>query len=122
MLVSAQDSRSVEPASLAGRYVDAARLLEPLFSSISCTVFRAGKHTFSPDWQLAPVALPHYRFFIGVSGAAEFVVGGAPHRLEPCGVILVPPQVVHQARPAADSSVVAYVIEFEARLHGILDV
>ncbi|MGH2353618.1 MAG: AraC family transcriptional regulator [Chloroflexota bacterium] len=99
-----------------------------LFSSISCAVFAAGHHTFSSSWRLAPGAVPHYRLFIATSGGASFVVGGAPHTLEAGGVVLIPPHTIHQARHARRTRhapagpLAAYVIDFDAKLHGILDV
>ena len=93
-----------------------------LFTSISCAVFAAGRYAFPPNWSLNPGAIPHYRLFVATAGRATFVVGGAAHTLEAGGVILVPPHVSHHARQDRASPLSAYVIDFEAKLHGILDV
>ena len=102
--------------------VEAPGEVDRLFSTISCAVFAAGRYTFAPGWRLAPVAVPHYRLYIAVGGHASFLIGGRSHTLAAGGVILVPPGTRHEARhhPAAPLS--AFVIDFDARLHGILDV
>ncbi|HET7768187.1 MAG TPA: AraC family transcriptional regulator [Chloroflexota bacterium] len=93
-----------------------------LFTSISCAVFAAGRYAFPPNWRLNPGAIPHYRLFVATAGRATFGVGGATHVLEEGGVILVPPHVTHHARQDRARPLTAYVIDFEAKLHGILDV
>src|SRR5687768_4117873 len=92
------------------------------FTSISCAVFAAGRYAFPPNWRLNPGAIPHYRLFVATAGRSTFVVGGATHTLEEGGVILVPPGVTHRASHNRSDPLSAYVIDFEAKLHGILDV
>ena len=92
------------------------------FTSISCAVFAAGRYAFPPNWRLNPGAIPHYRLFVATAGRATFVVGGATHTLESGGVILVPPRTIHRAQHNRRDPHTAYVIDFEAKLHGILDV
>lgn len=101
---------------------DTADSVDRLFSSISCEVFAAGRYAFAPAWRLAPVAVPHYRLYVATGGHASFLIGGRAHTLAAGGVVLVPPDTPHEARhhPAAPLS--AMIIEFDARLHGILDV
>ncbi len=96
--------------------------IDQFFTSISCAVFAAGRYTFPPDWRLSIGSVPHYRLFVATSGRASFLVGGVNHALEPGGVILVPPHVIHQARHDPAAPLTTYVIDFEAKLHGILDV
>ena len=92
------------------------------FTSISCAVFAAGRYAFPPNWRLNPGAIPHYRLFVATAGRATFVVGGATHTLEDGGIILIPPGTTHRAGHDRSAPLSAYVIDFEARLHGILDV
>ncbi|HEU5315333.1 MAG TPA: AraC family transcriptional regulator [Chloroflexota bacterium] len=95
---------------------------DELFSSIRCTVLAAGQYAFAPGWRLARTSAPHYRMFVATDGAASFSIGDRSHALAAGGVVLVPPHTPHEARhhPAAPLS--AYVIDFEAKLHGVLDV
>src|SRR5688572_5176515 len=92
------------------------------FTSISCAVFAAGRYTFPPNWRLNPGSIPHYRLFVATGGQASFVVGATSYTLSAGSVILVPPNTTHRARHDPASPLTAYVIDFEAKLHGILDV
>jgi AraC family transcriptional regulator, arabinose operon regulatory protein len=93
-----------------------------LFSSISCAVLSAGHYTFPPNWHLPRSAVPHYRLFVALSGRASFVIGGTRYTLANGGVLLIPPATAHEAHQDPTSPLTAYVIDFDARLHGILDV
>jgi AraC-like DNA-binding protein/quercetin dioxygenase-like cupin family protein len=96
--------------------------LDDVFASIACAVFGAGRYSFPPDWRLPPGSIDHYRLFIALRGAAGVAVGEEWHPLAAGGVILVPPHVPHQARNDPAAPLTAYVVDFEARLHGVLDV
>jgi AraC-like DNA-binding protein len=96
--------------------------LDDVFASIACAVFGAGRYSFPPDWRLPPGSIDHYRLFIALRGAAGVAVGESWHRLSAGGVLLVPPHVPHQARNDPATPLTAYVVDFEARLHGVLDV
>jgi AraC family transcriptional regulator, arabinose operon regulatory protein len=93
-----------------------------LFSSISCAVLSAGHYAFPPNWHLPRSAVPHYRLFVALEGRASFMVNGERYALSAGGVLLVPPQIAHEARQDQSAPLTAYVIDFDARLHGILDV
>ncbi len=105
-----------------GRAQGSAGALDDVFASIACAVFGAGRYSFPPDWRLPPGSIDHYRLFIALRGAAGVAVGEKWHRLTAGGVILVPPHVPHQARNDPAAPLTAYVVDFEARLHGVLDV
>jgi AraC family transcriptional regulator of arabinose operon len=118
----AAPGRSVAPAPLRATAVDADRTLDAVFSSIACAVLGAGRYSFSPDWRLAPGTSEHNRLLVAVRGAADVRVAGTWYRLAPGDVLLVPPHAVHEARNDPQSPLTAYVVDFEARLHGVLDV
>ena len=110
------------PARFRAAAVDAGRSLDAVFSSIACAVLGAGRYSFSPDWRLAPGTVEHNRLLVAVRGAADVRVAGAWYRLAPGDVLLVPPRTSHEARNDPQSPLTAYVVDFEARLHGVLDV
>jgi|GEM_PF-6399034 quercetin dioxygenase-like cupin family protein len=95
---------------------------EALWSSVTCTLFRAGYWDCPPDWQLRERIMPDYILFICVSGGADFVVGGRPYRLEPGAVLLAPPQVPQVGRHDPLHPLRVYAVHFAARLYGLLDV
>lgn len=96
--------------------------MEPLFSTISCSVLAAGHYGFPPDWRLDRGAVLHSRLFVVTGGHAVFTVDGASYSVEAGGIILVPPRTMHQVQHDPLATLSAYVIDFEAKLHGILDV
>ena len=98
------------------------RTLDGLFSSISCTVLSACQEHLPPHGRLARGAADHYRLYVGLSGTAAFAVDQQTHRLAPGGVILIPPGAAHEASPDSPALLAVIVIDFVARLHGIIDV
>jgi AraC-like DNA-binding protein len=96
--------------------------LDALFSSISCTVLGAAQERLPRHARLSRGPEPHYRLYVCLEGAADLQVGGEPHRLAPGGVILVPPGATHQLSPTSVTPLGIYVVDFVARLHGIIDV
>jgi AraC-like DNA-binding protein len=114
-------SDAAPPASDTRQHTDEPGRL-PVFSSISCTVLDAGRHAYPPTWRLAPVTTAHYRLFVAVAGRAAFRVGEQPYRLEAGAVLLVPPRALLEARQDPDQPLDAFVIDFEARLYGLIDV
>ena len=101
---------------------DPERPLDPVFSSIACAVLGAGRYSFSPDWRLPPGAIEHNRLLVALRGAADVRVAGVWYRLAPGDVVLIPPRTAHEARNDPQAPLTAYVVDFEARLHGVLDV
>ncbi len=98
------------------------RSLDTLFSSISCTVLGATQERLSQPARLVRGPLTHYRLYVCLDGAAEVLVDRQPHRLVPGSVVLVPPGVPHEVCRESAAPLTAYVIDFVARLHGIIDV
>ena len=95
---------------------------EALWSSVTCTLFRAGYWDCPGDWQPCERIMPNYILFICVSGGADFVLGGRPYRLDPGTVLLAPPQVPQAGRHDPLHPFHVYAVHFAARLYGLLDV
>jgi len=100
----------------------AAGTSEALWSSVTCTVFRAGYWECTPDWEQPERIMPTYILYVCVSGGADFVVGKRPYRLEPAAVLLAPPQIRHEGRHDPLRPFHVYVMHFTARLYGLFDV
>ena len=95
---------------------------EGLWSSVTCTLYRAGYWECAADWHLRERIMPNYILFMCVSGGADFLLGGRPHRLEPGAVLLAPPQVPQEGRHDPTHPLRVYAVHFAARLYGLLDV
>jgi AraC family transcriptional regulator, arabinose operon regulatory protein len=66
--------------------------------------------------------VPEHWLTICVGGGADFLIGGRPYRLEPGGLLLVPPHVHRQARHDPADPLRVYTLRFTARLYGVLDI
>jgi AraC family transcriptional regulator, arabinose operon regulatory protein len=95
---------------------------EALWSSVTCTSFRAGYWDCAPDWWLRERIMPNYILFICVSGGADFILGGRAYRLEPGAVLLAPPHVPQEGRHDPRHPLSVYAVHFAARLYGLFDV
>jgi len=95
---------------------------EALWSSVTCTVFRAGYWACTPDWRLRERTMPNYILFICVAGGADFVLGGRAYRLDPGAVLLAPPHVSQEGRHDPLHPFHVYAVHFAAHLYGMFDV
>lgn len=95
--------------------------LETLLSSVVCRVLRAGWFPCPPEWRLLERVMPNSILFVCVGGAADFVIGGHPYRLEAGGVVLAPPNTPQTAHHHPADPLHVYAIHFVARLYGVLD-
>lgn len=96
--------------------------LDGLVTNLRCALVRAGWFPCEPHWHHPRKALPHYTALLCVAGGADYLVGETPYRLEPGGVLLLPPHVLregHHHDPANPLRI--YVVHFFARLYGVLD-
>ena len=55
--------------------------LEDLLGSVTCAVRLAGAYRFAGAWEVSTRITQHHILCVGVSGAADVVVGNERHRL-----------------------------------------
>lgn len=94
---------------------------DDIFSSIACTVYAAARRYFPGGYRSAADVTAHHRLFVALDGGALVTVDDEPHALSAGGIVLVPSGKAHALAVEADPLDV-YVIDFDARLHGVLDV
>jgi AraC-like DNA-binding protein len=100
----------------------AIRSLESVFSTISCVVHRAARTSVPAGAPRVSACAAHYRLYVAEAGAADVLLRNVAHRLEAGSIVLVPPGVPHEVLPDAAQPLTTYVIDFDARLHGVIDV
>lgn len=101
--------------------VDAQDTLEGLLGSVTVTLLRAGWFPLEPHWRMLGRTDPICRLWLCVGGAADFVVDGVPYRLEPGGLLLIPAGASRAATHSPTNPLRVYVLQFSARLFGVLD-
>ena len=94
---------------------------ETLFSTVSCSVVRAGWFRCDPEWQLPERVMPDHILWICVGGGADLVLGDAKHRLEPGCALIAPPHVRQRGAHDPRNPLEVYSVHFVARLYGVLD-
>lgn len=95
--------------------------VEPIIASLSCSVLNAALQRFGPEWQPPERQPAHYTLLLCTEGSAEFVVDGQTAPLQPGGLLLLPPGAT-LGRQAPLAPFTGCVIDFAAKLDGLLDV
>ena len=112
------------PAALPAAADGAGPVGDEIFASITCTILSATKQVLPLGWRLPRQAVAHCRVFICLSGQATFIVGDQPHSISPGELMLVSPHVPLEGTDSSQSHkerFSAYIIDFTARLYGVLD-
>lgn len=95
--------------------------LEDLLGSVSCTVRLAGAYRFAGAWNVPMRVTPHHILCIGVSGAADVVVGNECYRLACNTLVLTPPHIPQSFTKVSESDLCFYTVHFSATVYGVLD-
>lgn len=99
---------------------------ESVWSTVGCTVLRAGSFRCGPLWVQAERVMPCHVMLVSRRGSLLYEVAGRSVLLPDRGVIVMPPHVAHrgtvppgQGPPGAEIEV--DVVHFTSRAHGVLD-
>ena len=114
------DSGPLGAFSAPGRSNEAGDL-EYLLGSVTCTVQLAGAYRFSGAWEVPMRITPHHILCVGVSGAAEVVVGNERYRLAGGALVLTPPHIPQSFTKVSEADLCFYTIHFSATVYGVLD-